>query len=221
MTIYLHFICIFPAYTFEQFAFDLFFCFSNRGVCSHSLQAGEGVLWNCLYWGRPCYKSKACNCTSFIRTKSTVLDPPCMPSLPLPGCLGLSPAAGLQTELALWQGWSHPTPHSCRGKLCAPRSKQQLSGEFICSHMNSKSAFSISKLQRGFALWEMPKCEVCVSLLGMRYKMHNPSNKDMSETAQRILEYKQLCLQSQILYTADHVLDLCIPVKGPNFSSHK
>lgn len=37
-----------------------------------------------------------------------------------------------------------------RGKLCALHSQQQISGEFICSHMNSKSAFNTSKLQRGF-----------------------------------------------------------------------
>lgn len=49
--------------------------------------------------------------------------------------------------------------------------------------MNSKSAFNTPQLQRGFALWEMPKYEVCISLLGMRNKIHNPSNKDTLETA--------------------------------------
>lgn len=120
---------------------------------------------------------------NFIITKTTVFNPLCMPSLPLPGCLGLFSAAGLQTELALCRDDLICTPHSCRAKLCALRSKRQISGEFICSHMNSKWAFNTPQLQRVFALWEMPKYEVCISLLGMRNKMHNPSNKDTLETA--------------------------------------
>lgn len=49
----------FPNIHIWTISFDLFFCFSIRGVCccSHSLQAGEGVFWNCHCWGRPCYKS--------------------------------------------------------------------------------------------------------------------------------------------------------------------
>lgn len=187
----------FPNIHIWTICFDLFFCFSNRRVCccSHSLQAGEGVFWKCHCWGRPCYKSHGLQLHEFYHNKPTVL--PLHARLPF---LFQAVWGSLQQE-ACRQSWLYGrhdlihTPHSCTGKLRAPRSKQ-LSGEFICSHMNSKSAFSISKLQRGFALWEMSKCEVCISLLGMRYKMHNPSNKDMSETASRILKYKQLCLQS-------------------------
>lgn len=174
----------FPNIHIWTISFDLFSCFSIRGVCccSHSLQAGEGVFWNCHCWGRPCYKSHGLH--EFYHNEIPL-------ALTLHARLPFLFQAvwGFLRQQACRQSWLCGrddlirTPHSCRGKLCAPRSKQQLSGEFICSHMNSKSAFSISKLQRGFALWEMPKCEVCISLLGMRHKMHNPSNKDMSETA--------------------------------------
>lgn len=183
MTVYLHFICIFLTYTFEQLAFIYFSGFLTEGyAAAHTLFRQVSVLELPLL-RKAMLQIPRLAIARVLSQQNPHLDPPCTPLLPLPGCLGLSLAAGLQTELALWQGWPHPTPHSCRGKLCAPRSKQQLSGEFICSHMNSKSAFSISKLQKGFALWEMPKREVCVSLLGTRYKMHNASNKDMSETA--------------------------------------
>lgn len=106
MTIYLHFIRIFLTYTFEQFALTYFSVFlTGVYAAAHTLfRQGRECFGIATAEEDDAINPTACNCMSFIITKPTVFEPLCTPSLPLPGCLGLSPAAGLQTELALRQG---------------------------------------------------------------------------------------------------------------------
>lgn len=111
---------------------------------------------------------------------------------------GLFSAAGPQTELAPWQGWPHP--HSTQLQRQAPNNRF-LGNLFV----HTRTVNHRSTLQRAFALWEMPKYEVCVSLLGMRNKMHNPSNKVMLKTAKQNTEnpriYTALSAESDTLHS--------------------
>lgn len=118
----------------------------------------------------------ACSRHNFILIKTTLLHPACIPPLPVPGCLGLFSAAGLQTSLAGRGADLICTPYSCSSKPRAPCVKRRISGQAVRSHMSRSSAFN-TELWRAWAWWEMPELKVSISLLGMRSKAHNPSQQ--------------------------------------------
>lgn len=122
---------------------------------------------------------------NFIRTKTPMSDPPCAFSLPLLGCLGLFFGSKPPDRAGSVAKWPHPHATQLqREASCAPCTpNNRFLGNLFVHTWTVNQRSTLLSCRGGFALWEMPKYEVCISLLGMRNKMYNPSNKDTLEIA--------------------------------------